>query len=243
MTLAWIAMALLVPTYDCPRGTSPVVVDGRADEPAWAAAPWTAEFVDIEGVHKPRPYLRTRAKMTWDDEALYVYAEMDEPDVWATLRARNSIVYRDNDFEVFVDPDGDGRNYYELEVNALNTVLELTLNKPYREGGNYTFETHAVRTATRVDGTLNEPGDVDRGWSAEIALPWSVMERYGGGRPNVGDAWRVNFSRVQWRHRVVDGAYVKVPKEERAEENWVWSPTSVVDMHRPERWGVVRFAR
>ena len=25
------------------------------------------------------------------------------------------------------------------------------------------------------------------------------------------------------------------------EDNWVWSPQGLVDMHVPERWGVVQF--
>jgi hypothetical protein len=27
------------------------------------------------------------------------------------------------------------------------------------------------------------------------------------------------------------------------EDNWVWSPTGVVDMHRPEMWGLLQFTR
>lgn len=32
---------------------------------------------------------------------------------------------QDNDFEVFLDPDGDNHNYYEIEINAHNTVWDL----------------------------------------------------------------------------------------------------------------------
>ena len=56
----------------------------------------------------------------------------------------------------------------------------------------------------------------------------------------------VNFSRVEWDTRIVDGAYVKatdsVTGRPRREHNWVWSPQGTVDMHRPERWGVVQFS-
>ena len=57
--------------------------------------------------------------------------------------------------------------------------------------------------------------------------------------PNDGDVWRINFSRVQWRHRIVNGRYEKVPNT--AEDNWVWSPQGVVNMHLPEHWGFVEF--
>ena len=60
---------------------------------------------------------------------------MEEPDVWGTLTERDAIIYNDNDFEVFIDPDGDTQMYYELEVNPLGTVFDLMLIRPYRDGG------------------------------------------------------------------------------------------------------------
>ena len=75
------------------------------------------------------------AKMLWDDDYFYIGAYIEEPNVWATLTKRDSIIFQDNDFEIFIDPDGDSHNYYELEMNALNTVWDLFLVKPYRDGG------------------------------------------------------------------------------------------------------------
>ena len=51
----------------------------------------------------------------------------------------------------------------------------------------------------------------------------------------------MNFSRVEWRFDPVDGKLVKRPGVR--EDNWVWSPMGVVDMHLPERWGYVEFMR
>jgi hypothetical protein len=79
----------------------------------------------------------------------------------------------------------------------------------------------------------------------ELALPWKALAKYNPGRatpPRDGEQWRIDFSRVEWRHEIVDGKYVKVPKEKSPEDNWVWSPTGIVDMHRPERWGYVQFS-
>jgi len=44
-------------------------------------------------------------QMLWDDECLYIAAEMEEPHLWATLTEHDSIIFHDNDFEVFLDPD------------------------------------------------------------------------------------------------------------------------------------------
>jgi hypothetical protein len=232
-------------SYDCRRSPHPIRITGRGDDPAWAAADWTGDFVDIEGDAKPRPRFRTRAKMLYDEKFLYVTAEMQEPHVWGTLTEKNAVIFHDNDFEVFIDPDGDGENYYEFEMNALNTIWELTLVERYTRGGPAIHGTNldGLVSAVHVDGTLNDPTDTDRGWSVEIAFPLAGLAKHNGGRlPGPGDVWRVNFSRVQWTHSVVDGKYVKTPRELKAEDNWVWSPQGLIDMHQPEFWGYLRFA-
>src|SRR5262245_6880386 len=93
--------------YVCPKAVGPVAVDGRPDDAAWRDVPWTDDFVDIEGDARPKPRFRTRAKMAWDDRYLYVAAELEEPHVWATLTGHDAVIFHDNDFEVFIDPDGD----------------------------------------------------------------------------------------------------------------------------------------
>ena len=230
--------------YDCHRAGTAVKIDGRMDDAAWKAAPWTDDFIDIVGPDHAKPRFRTRMKMLWDDEYLYIGAELVEPDIWATLTAHDSVIFHDNDFEVFLNPTGDGLNYFEFEVNALNTGWDLFLPKAYAKGGkaDNSWEMPGYKSAVAIDGTLNRPGDRDRGWSVELALPWSsFVERSGKGLPNTGEEWRMNFSRVEWQVRVEDGKYLKVPGTR--EDNWVWSPQGKVSMHIPENWGVVRFVQ
>jgi hypothetical protein len=230
--------------YVCYRAASPVRVDGRLDDPAWRDAPSTSDFVDIEGDARPRPPLATRAKMLWDDEYFYVGAELQEPHLWATLTRHDSTIFHDNDFEVFIDPNGDSHEYYEFEINALGTGWDLLLPWPYKDGGKAlnNWEIPGLLAAVHLDGTLNDPGDTDRGWSVELAFPWRVLGELARRKapPGDGDQWRVNFSRVQWAHQVSDATYRKVPGSK--ESNWVWSPQHVVDMHRPESWGYVQFS-
>ena len=152
------------------------------------------------------------------------------------------MIFQDNDFEVFLDPDGDNHGYGELEINALNTTWDLFLPKPYRAGGSAenAWEIHGMKSAIQVGGTLNDPSDTDVGWTVELALPWkSLASLAGGERPAIGRQWRVNFSRVEWAVDIVDSVYKKRPGQ--PESNWVWSPQHVIDMHRPEWWGYVQF--
>ena len=239
--------------YEAPATPAPPRLDGVLDDAAWGNAPWTEPFVDIRGEDWPGPTLATRAKITWDEHHLYVGARLEEPHLWATLADRDAILYREHDFEVFIDPDGDGLAYYELEINALGTEFDLFLDRPYRHGGkaNIGWDMEGLRTAVHLDGTLNDSSDEDTGWSVEIAIPWSALRPPGtppevaAGPPDTGDAWRVNFSRVQWPLDIVDGVYrrAREPRDwsDHPEDNWVWSPQGEIDMHVPERWGVVRF--
>jgi hypothetical protein len=247
LLLAPVVMGLqAVPlTYTCVRAAAPLQIDGRLDDAAWRDAPWTEEFVDIEGSAKPKPAWATRVKMLWDDQYFYIGADLVEPHVWGTLTAHDSVIFRDNDFEVFIDPNGDRLDYYEYEINALGTDWDLLLPKPYTDGGkaDNSWEIPGLKAAVHVDGTVNDPRDTDRGWSVELAFPWRVLGERAGtpAPPRDGDRWRVNFSRVEWDVDRSSGAYVKVPG--RPEHNWVWSPQGVVNMHVPERWGFVHFQR
>lgn len=242
---SWDRLASITPHgYVCYYTSEPPQIDGRLDDPAWADAPWTERFVDIEGDRKPRPPFDTHVAMRWDADYFYIAARLEEPHVWASLTEKNSVLFQDNDFEVFIDPDGDNHLYYELEINALNTIWELTMVRPYRDGGPAESPTNieGLRTAVHIDGSLNDPRDRDLGWSIEIAIPWKGMARYGPAAlpPRHGDQWRVNFSRVEWELEVVGDTYRKIP--DIPENNWVWSPQGAIDMHRPERYGFVQFS-
>jgi len=222
-------------------------IDGKATEISWSKVPWTDDFIDIEGVKIPT--YRTRMKMMWDDAYFYFYAELEEPHIWGDITKRDAVIFYNNDFEIFIDPDGDTHNYYEFEINALNTIWDLFLSKPYRDHGlvlnNWDYK--GIKTAVHIDGTLNDPSDKDDKWTVEIAIPWkSINETYDDKiiAPR-GKTWRVDFSRVNWDFELVNGKYQR--KKDKfgkylPEYNWVWSPQGVINMHEPEHWGFVKFS-
>jgi hypothetical protein len=224
-------------------------IDGRLDEAVWQQAAWTELFTDIEGDKKPKPTYPTRVKLAWDNKHLYIAAEMKEPHVWANLTKHDEVIYYDNDFEVFIDPDNDTHQYFEVEVNALNTIFDLYLSKPYRNNSRamIAWDLHGLQLAVQVQGTLNDPTDTDEGWTVEMAIPFrSVTLGNNTIVPTDGSLWRINFSRVQWDVDVVDGKYVKRKGEDGKpfpEYNWVWSPQGVINMHYPERWGYLYFSQ
>ena len=106
--------------------------------------------------------------------------------------------------------------------------MDLLMDKPYSKGGTFimTWDFPGLKTAVKVQGTLNRSNDTDKGWSVEIMIPFDGLKR-GGDDPRKNKEWKANFSRVEWLTK--------------PEENWVWSPTGIVDIHHPDKWGTIRF--
>ncbi|MCG2589587.1 carbohydrate-binding family 9-like protein [Rhodohalobacter sulfatireducens] len=236
-------------TYITHKISDSLIIDGKLDEPAWQQSRWTDSFLDIRGEHLPIPRFETRAKILWDDQFLYIAAEMVEPHLWATIEERDAVIFQENNFEIFIDPDGDTHNYYELEINALKTFWDLMLTQPYRTGGRplNAWDIKGLEIGVDLRGTLNNPSDVDDGWTLEVAIPFYVLNQtIGRGQPEDGSQWKLNFSRVEWKTDVENGAYIKQTNPETGrpfpEDNWVWSPQGVIDMHLPERWGIIQFS-
>lgn len=232
-------------SYIAMRPIDEIVIDGEFSEASWQAAALTEDFVDIEGDLKPLPYYRTRVKMLWDEEFIYFAAVLEEPHIWAKLTQRDAVIFHDNDFEIFLDPNGDTHDYYELELNALGTLWDLLIIKPYRDRNQVAVNAWDIRTidyAIGIDGSLNDPSDTDSLWCVELKLPLAVISELANMPipPRDGDFWRLNFSRVQWETQIVEGDYVKIPG--KPEYNWVWSPQGLIAMHYPERWGYLFFS-
>ena len=231
-------------TYVLHKTSTQMKIDGKGDETVWKAAPYTDYFIDIEGLKIPK--YQTRVKMVWDDRNLYIYAEMEEPHVAANITQHDTVIFYDKDFEVFIDPNDDTYRYYELEINANNVTWDLFLDRPYRAQGYALdeYEIAGLQTAVFIDGTLNDASDQDKGWSVEMAIPIaSVKERFF--EPiQLGDYWRINFSRVHWDQDFINGQYHRhrdAEDELKKEYNWVWSSQEVINMHEPEKWGYVFF--
>jgi len=221
------------------------LIDGQIDE-VWDQAVYSEHYIDIEG--KTTPLYPTQMKMLWNKEFLYILAKIEEPHVWGNLKQRDTVIFYNNDFEVFIDPDGDTHQYMELEINALNTAWDLFLERPYRNKVKVdnTWNIEGLKSAVSYQGTLNDPSDIDLGWTLEIALPWNALER---GNPSgtipVNQFWRMNFSRVNWQFDLVNNKYMRKKDDEGKyvpEFNWVWSPQGVINMHVTEIWGYVFFS-
>jgi hypothetical protein len=215
-----------VPTYRAGRTIDPIRVDGKLDEFTWAMLPRVGRFQTIRGV-KATPQHATNAAVAWDDQNLYVSFVCRDKDPWATMKTRDDRLWEEEVVEVFLDPDGDGKNYPELEVSPNNVVVDLLIPAP-RSG---------VKGAAKWDiaGLQTAVARHSGGWTVEIAIPWKSLAAAGvSTAPKAGDRWRVGLYRI------------KRPggpgKETGQEEFLAWSPTrGDRGFHDPERFGVVEF--
>lgn len=249
--------------YTAHRVTEPMSIDGRLDEPAWQAAPTSPRFVDIITGEPAR--FDTRAMVLWDATNLYVAYRVEEPNVRATYTQPNDPIYYDNDIELFV-AGPDAYYEFELNAFNTPYEVFFIWEEAYERGGfaqdeqfarsklrpfnGVGFTTHprggrlgqftwtfpGRKTAVHIDGTVNDGSDIDRGWTVEIALPWSGFRWLAtDGRalpPGEGDVWRMDFSRFN-----IDRAH----GPPRDSGGWVWTRHGVWDSHIPECFAFVRF--
>jgi hypothetical protein len=232
--------------YVCHQAAETITIDGKDNERSWRDAPPTATFTDISGEGFPQPRHQTTVKMLWDERYLYIFAQLEEPHIWANLSQRDTIVFYDNDFEVFIDPAGNGHDYFEIETNARGTIFDLSLPRPYRAPRRpfvqFQWNCPGLKLATHLRGTLNNPADRDEGWNVEMAIPREAIAAEFDNYLKAGNYLRIGFSRVEWQFDLNGSTYSRKKKANGTylpEDNWVWTPTGQIAMHMPERWGYV----
>lgn len=208
------------------RASGPIQVDGKRDEVDWENAPTFGDFTFTwwkEGDPEKQP---TEAKLLWDNDFLYLSYHCSDKDIRATRTGRDSKVYRDDCVEVFASPEFlSPENYFNLEMNALGQQLDQ-----YRPDGTMKeqWDPEGIKIAVLIDGTLNDPTDVDRGWTLEVAIPFKLFENVlPQGHPNPGDRWRLNLSRLE--------------DEMRSKSQWSQGDRNFPRFHHPEYFGTVEF--
>ena len=185
--------------FECRRTEEAILIDGEAKEAAWKTAqevspfilPWLDPTEDAKTL--------TKARLLWDGEALYFFAEMVDTELTAKVEEQDGMTWTDDVFELFFKPDAEGSGYYEFQVNALGTRLDMFI--PERKKDLYVIHKSdrkfAYSAKVVLDGTLNDGHDEDKGWRVEGRIPWSDFKATGG-KPEIGDQWRFNLCRYDY---------------------------------------------
>ena len=244
-----------LPTYRAARTLDAITVDGKLTEFTWAALPRVGRFTDIRQANQATA-APTEATVAWDDRNLYVAFVCTDENPWGTMDTRDSRLWEQEVVEVFLDPDGDGKNYPELEVSPHNVVVDLLI--PAAGAG--------LSTAIRwdIEGLRTAVAKHAAGWTVEIAIPWASLREAGTSvKPAIGDKWRVDLYRIERPGGAPVGqraseltkqiAAASGDQKNRlqteldqltAGRQWLaWSPTRVEKgFHDPERFGVIEFS-
>ena len=169
------------------------MIDGKLDDPAWANAQVIDQFPAFWS--KTPSQKATRARLVWDDHALYFAADLDDLELSSSGTKRNDRLWEGDVFELFFKPHIDRPEYYEFQVNPRSVILELAF--PQR---GFDFNLLAARpplgmqAVATLRGTVNQPGDRDQGWTVEGRIPWSVFAP-SGEHPKPGVEWRFALCR------------------------------------------------
>jgi len=202
-----------LPVLRCPKRPLGAVLA----DPALAPWPQLAAVALRETVSGKPPGQATWIKAAWSEHELRVLFWVEDTQVWATLTEHNAPLYEEEVVEVFLDPAGDSEKYFEIEVNPLNTVLEVALLREGSGGWRKDFQWRCAGLRTAVQ---RHPA----GWCAEFSLPFAGLRV----ATPTGKRWRANFYRIDRP----PGA----PRELSA-----WSPTGEPNFHVPARFGDLEF--
>jgi hypothetical protein len=218
----------VVRAAECRWAGGPIRIDGRIDEPAWDGAQELTAFSTFW--EKKQPSTVTTAKLLWDEQYFYFMADMEDYDLYADVTERNGMTWLNDVFEIFLKPSAAKPAYYEFQVNAANTPLELFL--PSRGAGGYRrfapLSKLGLESAVRLRGTLNKFDDKDGGWTVEGRIPWSAFKATGG-RPEPGAKWKFALCRYDYSWTL-----------EQPELSST-APLAKPDFHRYEDYGELTF--
>ena len=167
------------------RTSAPIELDGKLNESAWALAPVTDSFTQIEPDEGKPASQRTEVRVLYDDTFLYVGARLHDTGRITGRLGRRDMDWGDSDwFGVMIDSYLDHRTAFGFDVNPAGVrhdeikVIDVD-----------DFSWDPVwEAATTVDSA---------GWTAEYRIPFSQL-RFSGAREQT---WGVQFERIIGRNR------------------------------------------
>ncbi len=216
--------------HAAPKATGPITIDGKLDEESWRRARPTQPFVQPHGQRLEPRYL-TQARMTWDDQHLYVAFVSRDDDIWNDQTGRDATLWKQDVVEIYLDPGEDGRDYVELQVSPTGEIFDAhfsTRRQPDWPEAARRLTLSGMKVAIDAQGSVNSrDGDADKMWTAEIAIPWAELPGVEGA-PAVGATWGVNFYRID------------VASPSRGGFMGAWAPAGG-DFHNTAAFGKVSF--
>jgi hypothetical protein len=182
------------------------------------------------------PIYTTSFQALWGEEGLFVRFDAVDPSPWYTLTKRDDHLWREEVVEIFIDPDGDGRNYAEIEISPHNVVCDLMIfegapNVRSDIGWDHDGLQSKVSPLSGADGETV-------GWMAIAILPWSSFATLTDSSgisipPHPEDVWRFNIFRIKRPFGPTE--------PDRDVVYAAWSPPSGRSFHEPTVFRALEF--
>ena len=190
-----------------------------------------------------RASLTERDSYIWFDNDVEVFIAGDDCYYEFEVNALNTVyevffVYQDalRRGSRFDRPEFD---LYSRDVDVLSGFQDPTRNGKHHRGKRWAFmdwDFPGLETAVKIDGRLNDPESVDKGWTVELAFPWEGMKGLFADRelpPREGDTLRANFFRFE---------SLRYNGKTAAESpGWALNEHGVYDSHIPECFSFLHF--
>jgi hypothetical protein len=216
-----------IPRLIARRATAPIAIDGKLDEADWKATEQTAPFVQTMTGNKGA--FVASARVLYDATNLYVGYEVADQYLKCTFSKNDDHLWEQDAVELMVDPDGDGKNYFEIQVSPTDLVFDTRYEsrRVPRPFGDMAWSS-AANAKVQLRGKVNDE-DADEGYTVELAIPWTAFAAGStpATPPAAGAVWRMNFF-------VMDAL-------EKGQRAVGWSPPLIGDFHTLDRFGRVVF--
>lgn len=174
------------------RTERPPVIDGRLDDPAWAAAAVIDRLTQREPKDGAPATEKTEIRILFDEWNLYLGVKCfdSEPGrVVAKEMRRDAELMNDDYFSVIIDTYNDHRNGFAFATNPLGARRDGLIRD---EGASRNSDWDGIWSVKARQGP--------DGWSAEFAIPFRTL-RFSNDRDQT---WGINFHRSIARKREED---------------------------------------
>ena len=215
-----------LPSIEVPYARVKPGLTAHASDPAWAEAalisqmqPPSNGFPATASSLEPPP--RTTIRLLWDESFLYVRFLCEDSEQYVAREGRDEKLYEGDVVEVFLDPAGTAKDYFELQVSPRNDLLDVRfgvdVEAKSEPNGVLTWDIlskhHHRDTGWNYQNVISAVRSLppDKFWIVDIAIPASDVGLEKGFSPT---EIRANFLRYDWQ--LVDGKRYLVPQN--------WSP-------------------
>jgi len=177
-------------------------IDGFPQDSIWQSIIPITDFRQFLPVYEADPSFRTEVKITYDDYAIYILAEMYDPNPDSILR---QLGLRDDD-HLNADMFSIEFDTYNNQLDAFSFLITASgVQIDWRESD----ETYDAVWDSEVQIT-------GKGWIAELKIPYSAL-RFAG---NQSQEWGMQITRTIRRYRETDQWALEMPETKNDLPYW-----------------------